>query len=445
VKLRSAFVQTLGVQILQSALSISMGVMIARALGPTRQGTYAMLAAGVLLGALIGSLGQFQSNVLTAAGKPTGPRVVLARSILHSLGVGLLLLAGGLILSGWHLTRIDPGLVYLCVGAITAEVLAQLVRGINLGQHHVLAYNVSTLIQRVIQTGGIATLWILGAMSVARVMGIWILATSASIIFSMEWIRRRSPRDRLTSDNLLAGWAGSFGQGGRAFAAVAFVLLLIRCDIWMLQPMLGTTVVGQFSVATTLAEWLWYIPTIAGNLLFAVVAADAGKASASTVARVTRLTLSFSCVVAVALMLGGRTLVAILYGAQYAMAGKIFVALVPGMTAIAVHLVVDSYFAGLGFPLNSVWAAALSLVAKVALNFALVPHFGALGAAWATCIVYVALLGYKLLWFRSLTSLPWPSILLAGRADLADGLNEVRSWLRRRIESTSSPVPRRAA
>jgi O-antigen/teichoic acid export membrane protein len=213
----------------------------------------------------------------------------------------------------------------------------------------------------------------------------------------------------------------------------------------MLQPFLGTTVVGQFSVATTLAEWLWYIPTIAGNLLFAVVAADRGKTSAATVARVTRLTLAFSCVVAIVLMLGGRTLVAFLYGAQYAMAGIIFVALVPGMTAIAVHLVIDSYFAGIGFPLNSVWAAALSLCAKVALNFVLVPAFGALGAAWATCIVYIALLGYKILWFRSTTSLPWRSILLADRADLSDGLNEVRSWVRRRFEPESSPVPRRAA
>lgn len=432
MKLTSAFAQTLGVQVVQSALSVSIGVAIARALGPLGQGTYAMLATAVLLGALIGSLGQFQGNVLVAAGQPVPPAIVLVRSVLHALVIGVSLLAISYLWTGWKSLGVARGVIDLCVLVTTVEILAQLIRGINLGQHHVLAYNVSTFLQRAIQAAGVGALWGTHSMTVGRAMAVWVTAALASVVFSSEWIRRRNEPTRIVYDAVFRGWAAKFGQGSRAFAAVAFVMLLIRCDIWMLQPMLGTRVVGQFSVATSLAEWLWYVPTIVGNLLFAVVAADGGKTSATTVARITRVALALALPCAAALMIGGRALVALLYGSQYAAAGVLFVALVPGMTAIAVHLVVDSYFAGLGFPPQTIWAAAIALLAKVGLNFVFVPAFGAVGAAAATCTVYIGLLVYKLVWFRSATALPFRKILVATPADLSAGLNEVKAWWRRR-------------
>src|SRR5205807_3163702 len=99
--------------------------------------------------------------------------------------------------------------------------------------------------------------------------------------------------------------------------------------------------------------------------------------------------------VAVAMVLMGRRIIPLIYGRAYEPAGLLFIVLVPGMMALALHIVVDSYFAGSGFPPISVWSAVAALAAKVGLNLLVIPRFGAVGAAAVTTLVYVALLMVK--------------------------------------------------
>src|SRR5207245_6302566 len=91
----------------------------------------------------------------------------------------------------------------------------------------------------------------------------------------------------------------------------------------------------------------------------------------------------------------GQRLVPLIYGPAYTVAGTLFVLLLPGMLAISLHLVIDSFFAGSGFPPISMWSAAGALVAKIGLNLLLIPRLGLNGAAGATSLVYVTLLTVK--------------------------------------------------
>ena len=93
MRLGSAFLQTLFTQLMQTGASLVTGVLIARALGPTGQGGYAVIAAAVALGAVLAGLGQFQGNVIAAADGRAEPRVLLVRAVLHGLVAALLLLA----------------------------------------------------------------------------------------------------------------------------------------------------------------------------------------------------------------------------------------------------------------------------------------------------------------------------------------------------------------
>src|SRR5205807_2455925 len=56
MRVGSAFLQTLAIQVTQSAASILTGILIARSLGPDGQGRYAVFAAAVALGVVIGSV-----------------------------------------------------------------------------------------------------------------------------------------------------------------------------------------------------------------------------------------------------------------------------------------------------------------------------------------------------------------------------------------------------
>jgi O-antigen/teichoic acid export membrane protein len=182
--------------------------------------------------------------------------------------------------------------------------------------------------------------------------------------------------------------------------------------------MLGLAIVGQVSVATYLAEWLWYVPSILGNLLFAVVAADRGALSVQRVARSARLVAAMLVPAMIVLMILGRWLVLSMYGPAYGQAGLLFTILLPGMTALGLHLVIDSFFAGSGFPPITFGGAIVALAAKVGLNLVVVPRYGALGAATVTSLIYVSLLIVKMTWFRHTTGVAWKDLLMPNRSDV---------------------------
>ncbi len=419
MRVGAAFVQTLASQILQSAASIITGVLIARGLGPAGQGRYATFAAGVALGALITSLGQFHGNVLAAADRRVSPRVLLLRAGVH--GSAVLLLLSSVVLLGGSL--LAPGqrstVTILFVVVLSLEAIADMVRGINLGQHHVTGWNVAGLTQRLLYFTAIGALTLHVGLRLDSVVTCWAVATFVSVLVSGGWIWFRSPRVGLTVSGLWAGWGRRLGLGMRAFVTIGFTLLLVRADVWMLGPMLGVTTVGQVSVATYFAEWLWYIPSILGNLMFAVVAADQGTESVRRVARSARLVTGLLVPTTVVLLIAGRWVVHILYGPVYQEAGVLFTILLPGMAALGIHLVIDSYFAGSGFPPITIWGAIAAVFMKFSLNLAVVPRYGAVGAAGVTTLVYSGLLALKTFWFVRTTGVRGRDLFLLNRYDLA--------------------------
>src|SRR5205807_67310 len=120
----------------------------------------------------------------------------------------------------------------------------------------------------------------------------------------------------------------------------------------------------------------------------------------------------------------------LLYGKAYAQAGALFVLLVPGMLAISVHLVIDSYFAGSGFPPITYLTAAGAVAMKVVLNLILVPRFGIAGAAVATSVVYGSVLLVKTIAITRLTGASLRSLLVLTRSDLTSNLATARAWVR---------------
>src|SRR5438270_1615075 len=317
MRVGAAFLQTFAIQVLQSLASITTGAIIARGLGPAGQGRYATFAAGVAIGALLASLGQFHGNVLAAAHIRVPPRVLLARAALHG---SLVLAAASLaILVGAHIFGSDHtitlGLLFALV--LSLEAVAEMVRGINLGQHHVTGWNVASLSQRLGYFCAVGLLALTTGLQLESIIMCWATATLLSVLVSGGWIWWRSQSEPFSLRSIWKGWTARLGQGMRAFVTVGLTLILVRADTWMLAPMLGIATVGQMSVATYLAEWMWYVPSILGNLLFAIVAADRGKRAVAQVTRSSRLIVSLLSFVMVVLLIGGRHLVHLLYGPAY--------------------------------------------------------------------------------------------------------------------------------
>src|SRR5437773_4160299 len=245
MRVGAAFVQTFASQILQSIASIATGVLIARGLGPVGQGRYATFAAGIALGALVASLGQFHGNVLATANRRVTPRILLGRAAAQGFLV-FALLPLGLLLWGRFLGPASRELLgYMFVVVLSLEVVAQMVRGINLGQHHVTAWNVASLTQRVVYLLTVGILTLSAGLRLESVVMCWAVAALLSVAVSGSWIWLRSQPDRLTVQSIWSGWGQRLTQSFRAFITVGLTLLLVRADIWMLGQMLGVATVGQ--------------------------------------------------------------------------------------------------------------------------------------------------------------------------------------------------------
>jgi O-antigen/teichoic acid export membrane protein len=431
-----AFLQTFASQVVQSAASIATGVLIARALGPVGQGRYALFAAAIGLLSTVGAAGQFEGHVQTSAGDASKGRVLLVRSMLQAVaGLAVIVLTQTLWKRalGLHHENVLVGLLVL---VLLCEVVALLFRGINLGQHNITAYNVSTLVQRLSYLGILVVMAVTRGLRVETVMLAWLGAVFANLALSGAWIWKHSLIAPLSWTSILDGWAGSLAGGFRALLTISLTLLLVRADVYMLGPMLGTPAVGQISVASALAEYLWYVPSILGSVLFAAVAANRGRDTVVKICRASRTTIALLAPITLGLAFIGRALVPFIYGHAYVQAGTLFVLLLPGMFAISLHLVIDAYFAGSGFPPITYTAAVCALILKVVLNLVIVPRFGIEGAAVATSVVYASLLLAKVQAFRVETQAPLGYIFSPTWSDLAYNVNVARSWIRRLGQTT---------
>lgn len=432
MRIGPAFLQTFTSQGLQSAASIATGILIARALGPTVQGRYALFAAAVMLGGVLASLGQFEGNVITSAGRAESGRLMVVRSLLHGTGVLVLGIGCVMVPRPANPGPLD-GLGLLFGIVLSVEVMAQLLRGISLGQHHITAYAVTTLLQRCSYLALAVVLTVAGRLTLTAILGAWAAAGMLSVCVGSAWAWRRSPKTRVDWRVIGEGWGTKLRQGSRALLTIALTMLLIRCDVWMLGPMLSFSAVGQMSIASSLAEWLWYVPSVLGNVLFAAVAAEGADAALPRIARASRSVVALVVPVALILLVIGRGLVRWIYGVDYTSGGTLFLFLVPGMCAIAIHLVVDAYFAGRGFPPISIWSALGALSAKVGLNLLVIPSFGAAGAAVSTSAVYLGLLAVKVVAVQRETGIRISTLLCPTRRDLADNVMIARRWVARRI------------
>ncbi len=149
MRIGPAFLQTFVSQVVQSAASITTGVLIARGLGPAGQGRYALFMAFVGLLSTLAALGQFEGHVLASGGERSRGRLLLLRSVAHSAAAVLVLeVTQSLWRRGLGLDG-DSEVVGLLLLLLSCEVLALLFRGIALGQHQITIYNLGTLIQRV--------------------------------------------------------------------------------------------------------------------------------------------------------------------------------------------------------------------------------------------------------------------------------------------------------
>jgi O-antigen/teichoic acid export membrane protein len=216
---------------------------------------------------------------------------------------------------------------------------------------------------------------------------------------------------QLVRRTLRAGWIGQV-------SAVAS-LLHLRLDLALVSAFWGAATVGIYAAAVMVGELLWHLPGALSPILI-YSSAEPGRPAERDLAaaRAVRLGLAVTAAAAIPLALLSGPLLRLVFGDAYAASAAPLQALLPGIVAFAPGAVLAGDFIGRGHPAWNAQASALTVLVNIICGLLLIPHWGALGASWASTIAYSVGAAAMIARFRRVTGLPLRQILLVSARDL---------------------------
>jgi O-antigen/teichoic acid export membrane protein len=427
-----------------------LSIVLARVIGPSGNGEYALLATVVNVAVLVCSLGLSSGITYEVSRANWAVRRAFHESYLVALLLGALGIAGGL---GFYaltqdsvLRSVDLALVLVALASIPAFLAGQFASAILLGDDRYEAYGslpLTTAAVTVVVAAGLTIPYGLTGAIVGMLAAAVVTATVGAALLG-----RRSPGEAAQGRRVepaaprrplrdafrfgLPGWIGNIFQQAN-----------YRFDVIILGAYASTTDVGVYSVALTLVSIAWVLPHGLQMVIFPRTASlDAGtrtgevspEESDAAVTRGTRhsvLLLPPAGLIVVALL----ALVPLVYGGRFDQTVVLGLVLLPGVLALGVGKVLGSVVAGRGKPRYNLYTGALSAVITLGLYFALIPPYGDWGAAIASSISYLTTTVIACVFFKRVVGVPLRDALIPTTADLRnypEALHALRAHLRGR-------------
>jgi len=374
-------------------------MVLVRALGPAGKGAcdLAILVPSML--ALLLSAGLGIANVYHAGSRRFGVGELSSNSIgwgllAGTVGMGLYALAAATGL----LARLVPGvprsLVAPAAFLLPCGVLFPALTGILQGRGRITQVN--------LLTGGQALFTLAGSLLFVVALGLGsrgavfatVLGAGASLLLALPMVRRDGGRLHPARDRTVL--RASLAYGLRGHVGNLLQLMNYRLDVFLVNALLDPAHVGLYGVAVRMAEALWLLPSAIAFVLLTRVA-SAGRSGDDTLTkRSLWIALAAGAFGAVVLVLGGRTLLRLLYSEAFVPSYGALIALLPGVVLLGGAKILANDIAGRGYPhLNSI-GSGIALAFTIVLDLVLIPRHGIVGAAAASSVAYAVGFAYTL-------------------------------------------------
>lgn len=416
--------------------SVVAGVIVARWLGAEGLGALAVLNVMVATAAQISSAGLPSANTYFISRDRTRFAAVALNSLVFALSAGGLIAALLTALAWWQpslFNSISPRLVMIAALSIPFQLIMLLGLNIFLAVGRVDRFNLLDLAsQAFVLVNAIFALLVFGS-------GLWALVslnTAASILVGVliVWLIGRQifrlERGRATpvSRPSLRLFREMLRYGLKFHVSLLAAMLIFRADLLIVNHFRGAAEAGVYSVASQVAMMLMLLPGVIATLLFPRISAEADATGrlACLVSRHTAFVMLIVCLLAVPASL----LLPLLYGAPFADVNVQLLILLPGVYLVGLESVLVQHFNATGLPamIPLFWVA--TLICNIALVFALVPVYGARGAAVASTVTYAMIFALVALYFRARTRRTFKETLMLSGTEVRELLTAVSARAR---------------
>jgi O-antigen/teichoic acid export membrane protein len=393
--------------------AFAVGIVVARALGPSNRGIYFLAVLAATMIALVGNMGIASAAIVFGANQRVPLRELHGLAIAFSIVVGIL---GTLVLLGFEnlwvttvLKGVDTATLVLVCASICPLIYGGVVGAMLTGMGHVPAISVMRIAVAILTPLLTVPAVLIWDGSVTAAVAAWLLVT---VLFGigLGWycsVRLASPA--LPSRSALRE-VMSFALRGHVgtLAAQGF----LRIDILFVSARLGPAAVGIYAQASVLAEQMQTVGHSVYSSSAKRLGSDPPKQAAELAAELIRVLLLVMVPIALVLAVLSRPIMVVLYGERFGPAATPFVILLPGTICLTLWYIVSLYIVStLRRPGTTTIVQGAGLILAVPLYWLAVHRWGYNGAAVVSSLIYAAVFAVGLSFLLRSPYVRWRSLL----------------------------------
>jgi O-antigen/teichoic acid export membrane protein len=386
---------TLATRLLMIVNSVVAGVIVARWLGAKGVGELAVINVAVATVVQLGSFGLPSSNTYFIAQDPAHFRTAAINSLIFALsGVASLRPA-------WF-NFIPADLIRIAAVQIPFQLLTLIGLNILLAAGKIREFNLLDLAaQSFVLVNALLVLVVFGLgldalvkLNTATNILVTVVISALLVVTGKKLVQSRWRADAALLRRMI-------GYGLKFHISVLVGAIIFRADLLVVNLFRGADEAGVYSVATQFSLMLMLLPGVIATLLFPRVTSqqDPGGETTWLVTKHTATIMLVCCLAAAPVSF----LLPWVYGAAFADATWLLLILLPGVYLIGLESVMVQHFNALGVPRAIPVYWLVTLIANLVLVFALVPQFGAYGAAIASTVSYGLIFGLVAFYFQATT------------------------------------------
>jgi O-antigen/teichoic acid export membrane protein len=389
-------VLTTGGKIIFVASGALMTVLIARNLGPSGQGTFAVAFSLTLLLVQIGSIGLPVSNPYLAATERSAQRAIVLHSLWIAMTLGVALAVATALVKGLA-PELLRGLTWtqlgITVAALPAALATVYLQGVTLGQQRTTWYAIVDIAQIGTSLIVLVAAFLLADPGLTAVLAIVAGGRFASLLVALFSLRAVLAEPAVPQPGLVRRM---LGHAARVYVVSLLSFALIRLDLLIVNAMLSSADAGQYSIAAYIAEALMVVPSMIGTNLLPRMARNNDTEMTAAVMRSVTLLWGVICAASVA---AAAIAIPIVLGSSYDKAVTLYALLAPSTFFLGMLSTLTVHYWVRGYPPVLIGAWVAGLVINVVGNVALLDVGGVEVAPIMSTVTYAVVLVAHLLVF----------------------------------------------
>lgn len=385
--LYSAALFTYGTNLIVSLSSLVNVLVMSRVLGPHGRGEVAFLITVAMMTGQIAGLSVQEANANIGGSDPALRGRLATNSVLITMACGVVAAA---VVEG--LTHLFPAiggpvpksLFWVALAAVPLVIAKNYFSYLAQAEYAFTVTNFSWLAGPVTGVTVSVLLALLGLLTVTSGILTWVAGQMLGVLILLVYAARSSGFAR--PDLALARRSLSFGL--KTHLGRLLGLGNYRADQWFVGSISGSKELGLYSVAAAWADMLFYLPGVITLVQRPDLVRATREEAARRTARVFRLALLIAGGLTIVLILIAPLLCSVIFGSAFSGSTNQLRILALGALGISALDLLPNALTAQRMPIRGMWAVAVAFAVTLALDIALIPPMGGLGAALATTLAY---------------------------------------------------------